>query len=56
MAVVKLADICQKIGSGATPRGGKEAYRAEGIALVKADVFEQRVQEALKLSRQMTNE
>ena len=29
---------------------------AEGIALVKADVFEQRVQEALKLSRQMTNE
>ena len=36
MAVVKLADICQKIGSGATPRGGKEAYRAEGIALVKS--------------------
>ena len=29
---------------------------AEGIALVKADVFEQRVQEVLKLSRQMTNE
>ena len=29
---------------------------AEGIALVKADVFEQRVQEALKLSRQITNE
>ena len=29
---------------------------AEGIALVKADAFEQRVQEALKLSRQMTNE
>lgn len=29
---------------------------AEGIALVKADVFEQRVQEAIKLSRQMTNE
>ena len=28
---------------------------AEGIALVKADAFEQRVQEALKLSRQMTN-
>ena len=36
MAVVKLADICQKIGSGATPRGGKEAYRAEGIALVRS--------------------
>ena len=29
---------------------------AEGIALVKANVFEQRVQEVLKLSRQMTNE
>ena len=29
---------------------------AEGIALVKADAFEQRVQEVLKLSRQMTNE
>ena len=36
MAVVKLADICQKVGSGATPRGGKEAYRAEGIALVRS--------------------
>ena len=36
MAVVKLADICQKIGSGATPRGGKESYRAEGIALVRS--------------------
>ena len=36
MAVVKLADICQKIGSGATPRGGKEAYRVEGIALVRS--------------------
>lgn len=36
MAVVKLADICQKIGSGATPRGGKEVYRAEGIALVRS--------------------
>ena len=36
MAVVKLADICQKIGSGATPRGGKEAYRVEGLALVRS--------------------
>ena len=36
MAVVKLADICQKIGSGATPRGGKEAYRVKGIALVRS--------------------
>lgn len=28
----------------------------EGIALVKADIFEQRMQEALNLSRQMTDE
>lgn len=26
----KLGNICEKIGSGATPRGGKEAYCAEG--------------------------
>ncbi|MEN9918242.1 MAG: hypothetical protein RL662_678 [Bacteroidota bacterium] len=26
----KLGDICSKIGSGATPRGGKEAYLKEG--------------------------
>lgn len=29
---------------------------AEGIALVKAEIFEQRMQEALNLSRQMTDE
>lgn len=32
----KLADICTKIGSGATPRGGKEAYRDKGISLVRS--------------------
>ena len=32
----KLADICIKIGSGATPRGGKEAYRNQGISLVRS--------------------
>jgi type I restriction enzyme S subunit len=26
----KLGDLCSKIGSGATPRGGKEAYLDEG--------------------------
>lgn len=36
MATVKLADICEKIGSGATPRGGKEAYCDEGISLVRS--------------------
>ena len=32
----KLADICTKIGSGATPRGGKEAYCDQGISLVRS--------------------
>ena len=36
MAVVRLIDICEKIGSGATPRGGKEAYCNEGISLVRS--------------------
>lgn len=36
MAIVKLGDICEKIGSGATPRGGKEAYHDEGISLVRS--------------------
>ena len=29
-ARLRLGDHCLKIGSGATPRGGKEAYLAEG--------------------------
>lgn len=32
----KLVDICTKIGSGATPRGGKEAYCNKGISLVRS--------------------
>lgn len=36
MAIVRLGDICEKIGSGATPRGGKEAYCNEGISLVRS--------------------
>jgi type I restriction enzyme S subunit len=34
--VKKLADITTKIGSGATPRGGKSAYRSEGIHLIRS--------------------
>ncbi|MFN9779264.1 MAG: restriction endonuclease subunit S [Alphaproteobacteria bacterium] len=34
--VKKLADITTKIGSGATPRGGKNAYRSEGIHLIRS--------------------
>lgn len=36
MAFVRMIDICEKIGSGATPRGGKEAYCKEGISLVRS--------------------
>ena len=31
---VRLGDICEKIGSGATPKGGKETYRTSGISLI----------------------
>lgn len=32
----KLSEITTKIGSGSTPRGGKEAYKEEGISLVRS--------------------
>lgn len=32
----KLSDICIKIGSGATPRGGKEVYCNQGVSLVRS--------------------
>lgn len=34
--ICKLGDICTKIGSGATPRGGKEAYCSKGVSLVRS--------------------
>ena len=33
---VTLKDVTSKIGSGATPRGGKEAYKTEGIRLIRS--------------------
>lgn len=36
MAIVKFVEVCEKIGSGATPRGGKEVYSDEGISLVRS--------------------
>lgn len=33
---VKLGDITSKIGSGATPKGGSQAYKSEGIALIRS--------------------
>ena len=32
----RLVDITTKIGSGATPRGGEEAYKSDGISLVRS--------------------
>ncbi len=34
--MVKLKDVTTKIGSGATPRGGKESYQTEGISLIRS--------------------
>lgn len=31
-----LCEVTSKIGSGATPRGGKESYQAEGITLIRS--------------------
>ena len=31
-----LHEVTTKIGSGATPRGGKESYQAEGISLIRS--------------------
>ena len=33
---VKLKDVTSKIGSGATPKGGSQAYKPEGIALIRS--------------------
>lgn len=32
----KLGEITSKIGSGATPKGGKNSYRPEGISLIRS--------------------
>ena len=32
----RLKDITSKIGSGATPRGGKNSYRTDGISLIRS--------------------
>lgn len=34
--VKKLRDVTSKIGSGATPTGGKDAYKSEGISLIRS--------------------
>lgn len=34
--IFRLGDICEKIGSGATPTGGKEAYHSSGTSLIRS--------------------
>lgn len=34
--MTRLGDICVKIGSGATPKGGKEAYMPSGIPIIRS--------------------
>jgi type I restriction enzyme S subunit len=34
--MVKMGDITTKIGSGATPRGGKSSYKETGISLIRS--------------------
>ncbi len=34
--IVQLRDVCVKIGSGATPRGGKEAYKGGDTSLIRS--------------------
>jgi len=33
---VRLGNVCSKIGSGATPKGGKENYKRTGISLIRS--------------------
>ena len=33
---IRLGSVCEKIGSGATPRGGSEVYQAAGISLIRS--------------------
>ena len=35
-ASARLGTLCVKIGSGATPRGGKETYKENGISLIRS--------------------
>ena len=32
----RLGEVCSKIGSGATPRGGKASYCADGVSLIRS--------------------
>jgi type I restriction enzyme S subunit len=34
--LITLGSVCSKIGSGATPHGGKESYKQNGISLIRS--------------------
>lgn len=34
--IKRLSEVCSKIGSGATPRGGKESYSSSGVSLIRS--------------------
>jgi type I restriction enzyme S subunit len=34
--VKRLGELCEKIGSGSTPRGGNEVYKDKGISLIRS--------------------
>lgn len=36
MALMKMKEVCTKIGSGATPRGGKKSYTDSGVSLIRS--------------------
>lgn len=36
MRTIKLGTVCSKIGSGATPKGGKNVYAETGTALIRS--------------------
>lgn len=49
----KLKNLTTKIGSGATPRGSQEAYKTEGISLIRSQIssFKYKEREASKSIR-----
>ena len=37
--IYKFSELCSKIGSGATPKGGKESYLGGNIALIRSHLW-----------------
>lgn len=44
---IRLGDVCKKVGSGATPRGGKDVYLSHGVSLIRSqNVYNDHFQKA----------